>query len=44
MRYKQEFDRQIAERGYKDVKTLVAFSGTVEDPDLDSVTYTAARK
>jgi type I restriction enzyme R subunit len=40
VRYKQEFDRQINEKGYKDVKTLVAFSGTVEDPDIKDVTYT----
>jgi type I restriction enzyme, R subunit len=40
VRYKQEFDRQIAEKGYKDVKTLVAFSGTVVDPDISDVTYT----
>jgi type I restriction enzyme R subunit len=40
VRYKQEFDRQIKEKGYKDVKTLVAFSGTVEDPDVPSVSYT----
>ena len=40
VRYKQEFDRQIAENGYNDVKTLVAFSGVVEDPDVPNVTYT----
>jgi type I restriction enzyme R subunit len=40
VRYKQEFDRQITEKGYKDVKTLVAFSGTVVDPDVPDVTYT----
>src|SRR5205085_1503118 len=40
VRYKQEFDRQIAEKGYKDVKTLVAFSGTVVDPEVPDVTYT----
>lgn len=40
VRYKLEFDRQIAEKGYKDVKTLVAFSGTVEDPDVPNVSYT----
>ena len=32
VRYKQTFDAYIAEKGYTDVKTLVAFSGTVEDP------------
>lgn len=40
VRYKQEFDRQITEKGYKEIKTLVAFSGTVEDPDAPGVTYT----
>lgn len=29
VRYKQEFDKYIAEKGYSDIKTLVAFSGTV---------------
>jgi type I restriction enzyme R subunit len=29
VRYKQEFDRYIAEKHYSDIKTLVAFSGTV---------------
>jgi len=40
VRYKQEFDRQIAEKGYSDIKTLVAFSGEVFDPDLPSKAYT----
>jgi len=40
VRYKLEFDRQIKEKGYKEIKTLVAFSGTVEDPDAPGVTYT----
>jgi type I restriction enzyme R subunit len=34
VRYKQTFDRYIAEKGYTDVKTLVAFSGVVDDPDI----------
>ena len=34
VRYKRTFDAYIAEKGYTDVKTLVAFSGSVEDPDL----------
>jgi len=39
VRYKQAFDRYIREKGYQ-IKTLVAFSGTVID-DLDSSeTYT----
>jgi type I restriction enzyme R subunit len=40
VRYKQEFDRQIKEKGYEGIKTLVAFSGTVEDPDAPGVSYT----
>ncbi len=40
VRYKQEFDKQIREKGYDDVKTLVAFSGTVDDPDAAGVSYT----
>lgn len=32
VRYKQTFDKYIAEKGYTDVKTLAAFSGIVEDP------------
>ncbi len=33
VRYKRAFDKYIAEHGYSDVKALVAFSGTVRDPD-----------
>jgi type I restriction enzyme R subunit len=40
VRYKQAFDRYIAEKGYKDIKTLVAFSGTVIDPEVEKVEYT----
>ena len=42
VRYKQSFDRYIGEKGY-DIKTLVAFSGTVEDDKSPSVTYTEQR-
>jgi type I restriction enzyme, R subunit len=31
VRYKQAFDKYIAEKGYTDIKTLVAFSGAVDD-------------
>lgn len=31
VRYKVEFDKYIREQGYNDLKTLVAFSGTVRD-------------
>ncbi|HHR84996.1 MAG TPA: type I restriction endonuclease subunit R, partial [Candidatus Acetothermia bacterium] len=40
VRYKQAFDKYIAEKGYKGIKTLVAFSGTVIDPDIRDVEYT----
>jgi type I restriction enzyme, R subunit len=39
VRYKQSFDRYIKEKGYA-IKTLVAFSGTVQDDQLADVTYT----
>ena len=40
VRYKQAFDGYIAERGYTGIKTLVAFSGAVPDPDVLGVEYT----
>ena len=40
VRYKQAFDKYISEKGYTDIKTLVAFSGTVVDPDLPGKEYT----
>jgi type I restriction enzyme R subunit len=39
VRYKQSFDRYIAEKGYP-IKSLVAFSGTVEDDKIPNKTYT----
>ena len=33
VRYKRSFDRYLAEHGYTDIRPLVAFSGTVRDPD-----------
>ena len=33
VRYKLSFDRYLAEHGYTDIRPLVAFSGTVRDPD-----------
>ena len=33
VRYKLAFERYIAEHGYTDVRPLVAFSGTVRDPE-----------
>ncbi len=40
VRYKRAFDRYISEKGYTGIKTLVAFSGTVVDPDAPGVEYT----
>lgn len=40
VRYKLSFDKYIADKGYADVKTLVAFSGSVDDPDAPGVSYT----
>ena len=40
VRYKQAFDAYLAEHGYADIKTLVAFSGEVFDPDVSGLTYT----
>ena len=38
-RYKQAFDRYIQEKGYP-IKSLVAFSGTVEDDKIPEKSYT----
>ncbi len=40
VRYKQAFDKYIAEKGYTGIRTLVAFSGTVVDPDVPGLEYT----
>jgi type I restriction enzyme R subunit len=40
VRYKQAFDEYIGENGYPGIRTLVAFSGTVEDPDVKGASYT----
>lgn len=39
VRYKQEFDRYIEAKGYP-IKSLVAFSGAVEDDKIPEKTYT----
>jgi type I restriction enzyme R subunit len=39
VRYKQEFDRYIQEKGYP-IKSLVAFSGIVEDDKIPEKSYT----
>lgn len=38
--YKKQFDKYIKEKGYTDVKSLVAFSGTVTDPKIPDKEYT----
>jgi type I restriction enzyme R subunit len=40
VRYKQAFDSYIAEKGYTDIKSLVAFSGVVVDPDTPGKNWT----
>lgn len=42
VRYKQAFDAYIKEKGYSDVKALVAFSDSVVDPDVPDLSYTEA--
>lgn len=42
VRYKQSFDKYIMDKGYRGIKTLVSFSGTVIDPDAPGVEYTEA--
>ena len=40
VKYKLAFDRYIKEQGYIGIRSLVAFSGTVEDPDDPGSSYT----
>ncbi len=40
VRYKQAFDAYLKEKGYGDIRCLVAFSGEVQDPDVPNLTYT----
>jgi len=40
VRYKQMFDEYIKEKMYTDVKSLVAFSGSVEDPEFPGKSFT----
>ena len=35
VRYMLSFEKYIKENGYSDIRPLVAFSGTVKDPDTD---------
>jgi type I restriction enzyme, R subunit len=40
VRYRQAIQKYLDEQHITDLRALVAFSGTVEDPDLPGVTYT----
>jgi type I restriction enzyme R subunit len=40
VRYYFEFKKYIEENGYHEIKPLVAFSGTVKDPDIPDKEYT----
>lgn len=40
VRFRQAIDKYIAEKGYTGIKALVAFSGTVGDPDIPGMEYT----
>ena len=40
VKYKLSFDRYIRDQGYSGIRSLVAFSGTVEDPDDPGSSYT----
>ena len=40
VKYKLAFDRYTKEQGYTGIRSLVAFSGTVEDPDDPGSSYT----
>ena len=43
VKYKLAFDRYIKEQGHAGIRSLVAFSGTVEDPDVPGSSYTEVR-
>ena len=40
VKYKLAFDKYIKDQGYSGIRSLVAFSGTVEDPDDAGSSYT----
>ncbi len=42
VRYYHEFNKYISEKGYQNIKALVAFSGVVKDPNLPGSEYTEA--
>ncbi len=43
VKYKLAFDRYIHERGYTGIRSLVAFSGAVEEPDDPGSSYTEVK-
>jgi type I restriction enzyme R subunit len=43
VKYKQAFDRYIKDKSYGGIRALVAFSGTVEDPDVPGSTFNEVR-
>lgn len=43
VRYKNAFDRYIDAKRYHGIRALVAFSGSVEDPDLPGLSFTEVR-
>ena len=43
VRYKKAFDKYIQNKGLTDIKTLVAFSGAVIDPDTPGSEYTETK-
>jgi type I restriction enzyme R subunit len=40
VRYKKAFDRYIHDKSYQGIRALVAFSGSVEDPEIPGSSYT----
>ena len=44
VRYKLALDGYIAEKGYTDIRSLVAFSGEVLDPDIPGKKFTETNK
>lgn len=40
VKYKLDFDKYIKDQGYSGIRSLVAFSGSVEDPDDPGSSYT----
>jgi len=40
VRYKLAFDKYVKEKGYTGIRSLVAFSGSVNDPDIAGSSYT----